>query len=222
MRKLFLCTAGLIGLAISGAAHAAVTFTVTNGSNPYAGPDPVTFDFESPGTTPTYVGGMTQNTDTPQGALPWPDNLGTYYTVGPAPGSNPGTIDLEDFGNIWNISLIWGSVDNYNDLEFLDADENILFSFNGAEIIAAGFGNQTNPSTNPLVRFNFSGGSEADVAFMRLRSSSQAFEIDNITINAVPEPGTWALLILGFGAVGHSMRRRSQTVRVAKARLHFA
>ena len=38
----------------------------------------------------------------------------------------------------------------------------------------------------------------------------------------VPEPATWALFILGFGAIGHTMRRRSSKVRVAKASLHFA
>lgn len=39
---------------------------------------------------------------------------------------------------------------------------------------------------------------------------------------AVPEPTTWALLILGFGVIGHSMRRRSNKVRVGKASLNFA
>ncbi len=38
----------------------------------------------------------------------------------------------------------------------------------------------------------------------------------------VPEPATWALFILGFGAIGHTMRRRSSKVRVAKASLNFA
>ncbi|WP_294196510.1 PEPxxWA-CTERM sorting domain-containing protein [uncultured Sphingomonas sp.] len=32
---------------------------------------------------------------------------------------------------------------------------------------------------------------------------------------AVPEPGTWALMILGFGAVGYSMRRKKAVVRFA-------
>lgn len=39
---------------------------------------------------------------------------------------------------------------------------------------------------------------------------------------AVPEPATWALFILGFGAVGATLRRRSGAVRVGKAKLHFA
>ena len=31
-----------------------------------------------------------------------------------------------------------------------------------------------------------------------------------LNFSAVPEPGTWALMILGFGAIGFSMRRKSQ------------
>lgn len=32
--------------------------------------------------------------------------------------------------------------------------------------------------------------------------------LDGISLSAVPEPATWALMILGFGAVGAAMRRR--------------
>lgn len=32
---------------------------------------------------------------------------------------------------------------------------------------------------------------------------------------AVPEPATWALFLLGFGAIGYSMRRRNRTVTKA-------
>lgn len=34
---------------------------------------------------------------------------------------------------------------------------------------------------------------------------------------AIPEPGTWALLILGFGAVGAGLRRKSASTRLAHA-----
>jgi hypothetical protein len=33
------------------------------------------------------------------------------------------------------------------------------------------------------------------------------------TAAAVPEPATWALMLMGFGAVGYSMRRRGATAR---------
>ena len=33
-----------------------------------------------------------------------------------------------------------------------------------------------------------------------------------ITINAVPEPGSWAMMLLGFGAAGYAMRRRRAPV----------
>lgn len=39
---------------------------------------------------------------------------------------------------------------------------------------------------------------------------------------AVPEPATWALFILGFGAIGGALRRRNSSIRVSKAKLHFA
>jgi hypothetical protein len=35
------------------------------------------------------------------------------------------------------------------------------------------------------------------------------------TMAAVPEPGTWLMMILGFGAIGASMRRRQQNTTLA-------
>ena len=39
--------------------------------------------------------------------------------------------------------------------------------------------------------------------------------LDNVSVQGVPEPATWGLVILGFGAVGGSMRRRSAKVAFA-------
>jgi hypothetical protein len=38
-----------------------------------------------------------------------------------------------------------------------------------------------------------------------------------IAIAAVPEPATWAMMILGFGVVGYSMRRRRAAIRMPQA-----
>jgi len=48
----------------------------------------------------------------------------------------------------------------------------------------------------------FTGGGNAGTGLIEI--------VDNITFNraAVPEPGTWAMMLLGFGAIGSAMRRR--------------
>lgn len=41
--------------------------------------------------------------------------------------------------------------------------------------------------------------------------NDDAFKLKSIVVNtAVPEPGTWAMMLLGFGAAGYSMRRRQR------------
>lgn len=56
--------------------------------------------------------------------------------------------------------------------------------------------------------FSTGAGSHANVNF---RPSRITLNFENGLINApaIPEPGTWALLILGFGVVGASLRRRN-------------
>ena len=48
-----------------------------------------------------------------------------------------------------------------------------------------------------------------------LNGRQSAFILTPIkTTAAVPEPGVWALMILGFGAAGASLRRRRRRVAV--------
>src|SRR5947209_14607610 len=103
-------------LAWASGANASITIgTVNPGTNPYSGPTP-TYNFDS-STPPTSGGLITTGTNGLSWAQPY-GSTGNYFAVGPA-ATTPGTIDLSAWGNIYNISFIWGSVGTYTTLQFL-------------------------------------------------------------------------------------------------------
>jgi hypothetical protein len=60
--------------------------------------------------------------------------------------------------------------------------------------------------------FNFtalSGSTRVDFTLKGSPTASVDGLLDNVSVAAVPEPATWAMMLFGFGAVGYSMRRRS-------------
>jgi PEP-CTERM motif len=62
--------------------------------------------------------------------------------------------------------------------------------------------------------FGFTGSAFDAIRITSLQSDSLL--IDNLQLGspgAVPEPGTWAMILLGFGAVGFSMRRSARRRR---------
>lgn len=106
------------------------------------------------------------------------------------------------------ISFYWGSIDAYNTVSFFSGATQVA-SFTGAMVPAApADGSQGNPVNNRRVTFDFQGQSVDRVQFA---SSGNSFELDTVTA-AVPEPASWALLVVGFGLVGVSARRRSNVV----------
>lgn len=74
--------------------------------------------------------------------------------------------------------------------------------------------------------FNF----VSDSAFNRIRllqNGGGGFEFDNLTIgtasvSAAPEPTTWAMMLIGFGAIGWSLRRRAAPLSAVVAQRAFA
>jgi hypothetical protein len=225
MRKPVLGMTAVAALALSTAANATVTIVQKDlGTAVYSGPAP-NIDFQTtfpdspnsasspyivgPGTSPTFYAQPFGTTDQYYATGPIPDGNGE-------PGTSPGVIDLTTFattlGPINTLSFLWGSVDSYNTLEFLDAFDNVLGTFTGDDVNNPANGDQSNPATNRVVFFSLTDGAENSFRKLRLTSIGQnAFEIDNIAINpAVPEPATWALMILGFAGIGVALRRRSR------------
>lgn len=221
MKKLAITlTTAAAALTFAAPSQAAVTISAVDGSDPYAGP-PVTYGFE--GALPTGGAPITGGavvTGNPTGAAQPFGSTGNYWAIGPAhDGGSAGVLDLSSFGGISTISFIWGSVDSglWNLLEVLDTGGNVIAgaSWTG-DAVAPANGDQTLPANNPLVTLTFSGGDEWNVGGLRFSANQNAFEVDNFSVQAVPEPSTWAFLLVGFAAVGYSLRSRKA------ARVKFA
>lgn len=100
------------------------------------------------------------------------------------------------------IGLLWGSVDNYNTLEFYDSGNNLLGSVTGSDVTGSPNGNQ---GVNGTLYVNI----DSDTAFryVKAKSSQFAFEFDNVAYNEtnVPDGGSTLVLLsaalMGLGAV---------------------
>lgn len=134
---------------------------------------------------------------------------------GPTNASDDATNYLSTFGGTASllggtayrsVSLYWGSIDQYNWLDLLDAAGNTIGTVTYADIGAGANGDQLSGNTNRRVSI----GTDFDFYGVGVRSTSAAFEVDNIKfLSSVPEPTTWAMMIGGFGFVGGAMRRRT-------------
>lgn len=88
----------------------------------------------------------------------------------------------------------------------------------GVTIVGMHFGNIANPNNlnfvgqgnnenvSVLWKFDFGTTGAAGVTLLDTRGFSNAALYNANLVPPIPEPGTWAMLILGFGAVGGAMR----------------
>jgi hypothetical protein len=64
------------------------------------------------------------------------------------------------------------------------------------------------PTDLRYVRFNMSNCPQNPGDYQACAIGEVAFRSTDTVTPAVPEPGTWAMMLLGFGAVGFSLRGR--------------
>lgn len=212
LRSNTLASAAIVGAFCALAVPAAAaTFTfVPGGSSPTAGYNVVnTFD------SAAGLSGIGFEIKTPPA-----DGNGAP----PANSTFPGSAYLSVLGGgnatytfgpgVTGFQFDWGSVDSYNVLTFVTniGDEIVI---PGSSFISPSDGNQSADSTNGL--FTAFAGVGETFTSVTWASSQNSFEVDNLAIAAVPEPGTWMMMMIGFGMIGATARYRRRHSRITYA-----
>lgn len=91
----------------------------------------------------------------------------------------------------------------------------------GPQIVGNLFDSDGTTLLASLTAQNLSRGSTGGIAVRSFGGSSFDTISLNTTAGAVPEPGTWAMMLLGMGAIGLGMRRRKGIGSPPRARLTY-
>lgn len=194
-------------LASAGAAQAVTWVSPTPG--PDSGPrstETTVVDFNTPS---DFAPGLIFTGTTPGVAAAPAGDTTPYLAVNGTYTLRPADQSFDQF------SFYWGSVDAGNKVEVLDLGNTVILTLTGAELPRFD-GNQLIGDTNRRVYFDLATGET--LGALRFSYAQPAFEIDDVAFGhstavltdaALPEPSTWALLVIGFALVGVASRRRT-------------
>ncbi|NJC33820.1 hypothetical protein GGR88_001294 [Sphingomonas jejuensis] len=129
-------------------------------------------------------------------------------------GDNEGVLFFLADGSDFALSSITFSIVDDNDtlqLVGLTDTGTVPIGFSGT--IAGGLpGTTTTRLSNGTYRVDLATGAFQGFAFGQQRSGADGFRINSITVAAVPEPASWAMMIAGVALVGSTARRRRRMV----------
>jgi hypothetical protein len=163
---------------------------------------------------PTQSGGtgtLTLNIPAPPGLLSGPSSIFPGSTAG------VGTYAAADFvslsATIDNISFLFTTIGNGNNqISNLGFSNGLLNDIN----VGGSGGTSTSPNTSEILSIGGApGNNTGDVNVSGVNGCcigfSTSYTVGSPMIAAVPEPSTWAMMILGFAGIGFLAYRRRQS-----------
>lgn len=220
MNKMLVLAAGA-AIAAAVPAYAAPTLTTTPGSAAaflvpaLPGKQTAVINFNTAalptGFTAKYLNTTrTAGTHEPFSAQPAYSDNSKYLAV-----LAGGSATLQSAMGYTLVSFYLGSIDAFNTVEILNTAGKVINTYTGADFVMPANGNQTLPATNRRITYQIGKG-DALIGGIRFFSKQNAAEIDNVVF-AVPEPSTWAMMLVGFGMMGLAMRSRQRRTSVVYA-----
>lgn len=139
------------------------------------------------------------------------DGVGPYFSNAPTPVGALAPVGADATMNV-AIGFVDSISFHYSSTSFVSQGVNVYAGLNGTGDLLASFNLTANAqrgcSDTPFCRFDKLSSSFAGVAHSVTFGNATGMAFDNVSITAVPEPESYAMLIAGLMAVGLMARRR--------------
>lgn len=214
-----LASAALALVLVAGAtaANAAITISVLPGDLPLPAGQSVVVDFDN-ATAAGFTFTQGSNSFVRSGSLglqdgvsaPPPGDTTNYETV-----TGGGYATLTSDAGMSSFSFYLGSPDDFNSVRFQGADFDVTLS--GSALFNPATAFNGDQGVGRRISYDFGGAVVNSITFA---STGNSFEFDNLAAGvagAVPEPATWAMMLVGFFGLGAALRAqgRRQLLQVA-------
>jgi hypothetical protein len=208
MRLMKLALAATALCALPTVANAAVIGSTGNATGSYSTLTAAGLDG---GATATLSGGTVYNSDLPFADIPKGGVYGGNFLAAGLLAGQPAVLTFTQ--PVTFLSFLWGSPDTYNVVTLVSSAATYTFS-------AAGLGfavTDGNQAFSQYAQFVASAGETIRSVTFSNSPARDAFEVANFSVTAVPEPGTWGLMLVGFGMVAGASRYRRRSTKTVYA-----